>query len=283
MFQYAFLRTMANRLGVRFHCPQWIGDAIFDLHDGDERAAFPADIRHVYHEPWKNFGYCERAMHIRDCTELFGYFQSERYYSATERQSIRKWFTFRPSAVAHARARFASADFGKATAIHVRCGDYRGNRIHVSPTIEYYAEAISIVSQREHLLVFSDDIALARTFLQPLASASMRFMEGTTDIEDLFLMSRCADHICAASSFSWWGAWLSGDEGVTCAPKEWTQYGSGFSPVSIPCEHWHTLAATRSHMLDTIRSFWAGARTRAKRLVKRLFGIDVLFPKRTLR
>ena len=44
LFQYAFLRSMARRLGVSFYCPSWIGDQVFDLDDGGERAAAPVGI-----------------------------------------------------------------------------------------------------------------------------------------------------------------------------------------------------------------------------------------------
>ena len=37
LFQYAFLRTQAKKLGVKFYCPKWIGDKIFDLNDQDEK------------------------------------------------------------------------------------------------------------------------------------------------------------------------------------------------------------------------------------------------------
>jgi hypothetical protein len=33
LFQYAFLRSSARRLGVQFHCPKWDGGDIFDLDD----------------------------------------------------------------------------------------------------------------------------------------------------------------------------------------------------------------------------------------------------------
>ena len=33
LFQYAFLRSTAARLGTRFHCPQWIGDRVLHLDD----------------------------------------------------------------------------------------------------------------------------------------------------------------------------------------------------------------------------------------------------------
>ena len=33
LFQYAFLRMTARRLGTQFFCPKWDGDDIFNLND----------------------------------------------------------------------------------------------------------------------------------------------------------------------------------------------------------------------------------------------------------
>jgi hypothetical protein len=39
----------------------------------------------------------------------------------------------------------------------------------------------------------------------------MREVSGNPDWLDLAFMSRCEHHICANSTFSWWGAFLSED------------------------------------------------------------------------
>lgn len=43
---------------------------------------------------------------------------------------------------------------------------------------------------------------------------------GNDSWQDMYLMSRCRNHINANSSFSWWGAWLSlHDNGITVCPQ----------------------------------------------------------------
>ena len=64
--------------------------------------------------------------------------------------------------------------------------------------------------------------------------------DGTDDTYvDMCMMSMCNGHIIANSTFSWWGAWLSGAN--TVAPKQW------FGPRGMPewsdiyCENWEIL------------------------------------------
>ena len=70
LFQYAFLRTTALRLGVKFYCPEWIGDSIFLLNDENEKAKEPVGIYRTYVEPSDNPGFNESAMRIEDGTEI---------------------------------------------------------------------------------------------------------------------------------------------------------------------------------------------------------------------
>jgi hypothetical protein len=73
--------------------------------------------------------------------------------------------------------------------------------------------------------------------------SSDRFMvsESGWNLSDMCLMTLCSHHIIANSSFSWWGAWLSGSNDVV-APKKW--YGPAASDVKttdlIPAR-WKTL------------------------------------------
>jgi hypothetical protein len=71
--------------------------------------------------------------------------------------------------------------------------------------------------------------------------SSNRFMvsESGDNITDMCLMSMCDYQIMANSTFSWWGAWLSGSEHVI-GPKMW--FGpDGADPTDIFLDRWEYL------------------------------------------
>jgi hypothetical protein len=118
----------------------------------------------------------------------------------------------------------------ESVSLHVRRGDYvddfHTNKFHGICSVKYYVDAIDEI--RHHypemtFFVFSDDMIWAR---QNLGSYSfVEFVElknKNRDQEELSLMSLCAHHIIANSSYSWWGAWLgSNTEKVIIAPQKW--------------------------------------------------------------
>ena len=120
LFQYAFLRTTARRLGVPFYCPRWHGDDVFCLEDEAERAAAPMEIVTEYVEPYENPGFNELALQIRDGTNIRGYFQTYRYL---DREQVRGWYRFRDEKVASVRLRYAHVNFATSVGLHVRLGD----------------------------------------------------------------------------------------------------------------------------------------------------------------
>lgn len=98
------------------------------------------------------------------------------------------------------------------TCLHVRRGDYLDPEMPHRPCPpSYYERALELVIAGDpdtQVLVFSDDVEWCRREL-PLGDAV--FLEENPDWFDLTLMTRCEHHICANSTFSWWGAFLSRD------------------------------------------------------------------------
>ena len=76
-------------------------------------------------------------------------------------------------------------------------------------------------------MVFSDDPTWCKeVLLGELApycrGMNVDFVKGADETVDLYAMARCADHIIANSSFSWWSAYLGvNPDRRVIAPKQW--------------------------------------------------------------
>jgi hypothetical protein len=216
LFQYAFLRTTARRLGVQFYCPHWIGDDIFLLEDSRERAREPAGIQFRYSEP-SYFGLNESALRIQDGTDIAGCFQTEKYFDG---DAVRKWYSFKETAVASIREKYKGIDCSESTGVHVRLTDKLRDPVAYVPYVRYYRKALSIVRRKKNVLVFSDDIESAKDYFRGVAE-NLVYIAGNEPFEDLCLMSCCHDFVTSVSTLSWWGAWLNpnSDKVVVC-PEE---------------------------------------------------------------
>lgn len=228
LYQYAFTRTIAKRLGVKFFVPDWLGDEVFDLDDEMERAKSPDATKYLYHEFNLNYvknetrdcGYNPRAMEIGDHTEIHGFFQTEKYWN---KDDVRRWYRFREEKITAVRDEYRKIDFANTAGLHVRLGDFTAlffkDRFYV-PRAQYYKRALQLIPRDRTILVFSDDPAGAKKHLKGL-SKSMIFIEGPEPYEQLYLQTQCHDFICSPSTFGWWGAWLINyPDKVIVAPGE---------------------------------------------------------------
>jgi hypothetical protein len=96
--------------------------------------------------------------------------------------------------------------------IHIRGGDYKNNSYHELPLKNYYEKCMSLFPNSE-FVVFTNDIPYAKNILDCEIIQE-------SEIDTLFLMSKCRGLICANSSFSWWGAYLNPERPI-CMPSKW--------------------------------------------------------------
>ena len=103
--------------------------------------------------------------------------------------------------------------------LHVRRTDYVNlQNYHPIAAIQYYKDALDLI-EHDKVVVFSDDINWCK---KNFKFNNMVFIEGNSNIEDLYLMSMCNNNVIANSSFSWWAAWLNKNEyKKIVAPKVW--------------------------------------------------------------
>lgn len=172
----------------------------------------------LYEEPFYSFKEIPKV----DNLLLKGYFQSEKYFIKYE-NTIRQIFRESPEITKIINEKYNNINFKNSTSIHVRRGDYlKFPNVHPICSLSYYEKALSLLSDVDQILVFSDDIEWCKQnfiFNQP---NNILFIENEIDYIEFYLMSRCKNNIIANSSFSWWAAWLNSNEDKKIiAPNKW--------------------------------------------------------------
>lgn len=243
LFQYAFLRTQAKKIGTNFYCPDWLGDRIFCLNDESEKGSC-VEQKLFYNEGDKNHGYQIEATKIENNTDIVGYFQSSRFFS---RAHVLKWYTFNEDLFLATRTKYCHIDFSNSTSIHIRLGDYaKAPLLFYISKPSYFKQALLILGRRKHILVFSDSPKLAKKYLSFLPQDTI-FVEGNKDYEDFYLMSHCRDMICSTSTFCWWAAYINNSEDKkVIVPKRLFLPGAPtFNKDLFEVEGWVQLSAHR--------------------------------------
>jgi hypothetical protein len=106
--------------------------------------------------------------------------------------------------------------------LHIRGGDYVGHPVHdVGLSAHYYPWAVQQFPPNTHFLVFTNDRAYAES-LPFLQTISHSFAEGD-ELQALDQMRHCVGGICANSTFSWWGAYLTPNRKIVL-PSKWFVY-----------------------------------------------------------
>tara|TARA_R110001606_G_scaffold393197_2_gene562924 strand:+ start:535 stop:1302 length:768 start_codon:yes stop_codon:yes gene_type:complete len=149
---------------------------------------------------------------------LNGYWQSEKYFKEYREEILE---LFRPTTDTLSECCDVFDSNLKYTSVHIRRGDYLNlPDYHPTCTMEYYNKAFEVLKDKtDKFIIFSDDIKWCKkTFI----GEEFTFSENRKDVDDLYLMSLCDNHIIANSSFSWWGAWLNVNvDKVVIAPTKW--------------------------------------------------------------
>lgn len=185
---------------------------------------------------------------------------------------------FAPSARAHAVLDSLPQPGPMDVAVHVRRTDYLDMTEHL-PALpaHWYRRAIGPLvtllgwkhAHELRLHVYGDDPEWAQAELcstperHPNANPSeptwtvrgygSEDADEITDWCDLLMMARYRHHIIANSSYSWWAAWLSGDDHAV-VPDPW--YGPKIDVSSPALLSWPKVPRTRPDRWDSERQEW---------------------------
>jgi Glycosyl transferase family 11 len=240
LFQYAYLRTMATRLGTTFYCPHWEGDDIFDLNDQEIRSHVAPSQWDQHFNAYPEVGFSIEATQIQDGTHVEGFFQSEKYFP-----NRITWYKFKESIRQSVLQKVAAdaIDLSRSVSISLRLDqDYEATREYFPLYNEqYYLGALKRYPDAAHVLVFADRIDLAKPFLKRLARRhNVYFVSQFNAHEQLFLMTQCRlGNVITNSTFAWWGAYLNENPGaITTSPLHWTRPGTKQNLHSIMPDAW---------------------------------------------
>jgi hypothetical protein len=163
---------------------------------------------------------------------LNGFWQSEKYF-----KSVSNLIKLELSPTEDKLNELSKKIEGNSISLHIRRTDYlTSNGFHPTQTIQYYQDAIRLIGDYKNIYIFSDDIEWCKN---NLTFKNTVFIEGQSNIEDLWLMSLCDNNVIANSSFSWWGAWLNNNPNkIVVAPKLWFGEHTGINSGDIIPENW---------------------------------------------
>ncbi len=166
---------------------------------------------------------------IRFPVLLKGYWQSEQYFASYKTQ-IRDTFAFKIGPADLLAGLVEQLSKPNAVSVHFRRGDYLtntlANKVLGTLPMDYYKKAIAIMRRElsnPFFYVFSDDTEWVKKIF-PLDDNYQIMDHFSKELNhyDMLLMSKCAHHIIANSSYSWWGAWLNPQpRKLVIAPEQW--------------------------------------------------------------
>jgi hypothetical protein len=166
---------------------------------------------------------------LRDWSYYKGYWQRPEIAEMV-RPELGQEFQIKADPSPRYRDWIAEAEATRSVSVHVRRTDYLEKSRFGTCAPAYYERALDLLVHRVgevEIFLFSDDIGWAKEHIR--LPGRTRFIDGSgyRPLDDFRLMSRCAHHIIANSTFSWWSAWLRRDQsGIVICPEPWTFGGS---------------------------------------------------------
>lgn len=209
LFQIASAIGIAEKFKTKAAFPAWKYEQYFDkpLNRIDTPNAIAVKETSYHYNP----AFLDSVQADKNY-DIAGYLQSEKYWKHAE-DLVRSQFTFKATLKENVRNKFTDAFTKPTLAISVRRGDFIGNPNYYQIPLTYYLYAYyELFGSDYSVIIFSDDIKYCKLHFS--AIPNVFFAEGLSDIEQLYLMSMCENFIISNSTFSWWGAYLSGSKNV---------------------------------------------------------------------
>lgn len=214
---------------------KWMNTLFKDVPKVNSR---PKHIKKMYRE--RGFQY-QKIPNINDIM-IHGLYQSAKYFNHNRDMIVKLFTSYREKIMPRLKSLLPKTD-KPLVSIHIRRGDYlKYPDVHIVQDITYFKNALKHFNTDNcHFVIFSLDQQWCKSQTLFTELPHKNFITGTTDIEDLYLMSLCQHNIIANSTFSWWGAYLGEqDNRKVIAPKKWlnTKHMPEDKWQDIYCQGW---------------------------------------------
>ena len=182
--------------------------------------------------------YTYKEIPISDNLIYHGYFQSEKYFSDIK---IYEEFKLKNKNIELIKNKFESFFNKKNISIHCRLG---GDRVtenmqyyHKNVSSDFYEKALKLIddydSSQYNILVFSDNINLAKSILHNLDYPFIFIDNKNNNILDFTFMALCDINIVSNSTFSWWSAYMNQNENKKVIVTETEWFGPGYKHFNL--------------------------------------------------
>lgn len=252
MFQFAVLYSVCKETGYQMYSGNWQGNSNDDIEVGNGKVLYnlpPDDVEiPIIDNIWHDTNDCMAQTYdtnifkIQDNTQLYGFFQCDKYF-IKYRDDILKFYKFKDESINNiATTVIQSLNRKCIICCHNREGDYWVNP-GTFPIMneEYYKKAIELIKEKQNIndedigvVVTTDNIYTTKfNFLNDMNICFIISKENK--FVDMTIMKNSNHCITAASSFSWWGAWLNENNPIIVSPKYWINHfkNNSWAPEDI--------------------------------------------------
>lgn len=235
LFQISAVIGTALKHNTDFNFPKWKGFVSQTEYSKYFKNPIPETLNSnqnfiFYSEP--SFSYNEIPYLQDKNIDLFGYFQSEKYFSHCK-EEIKKYFE--PSDLILNKIK--NLDYSNSVCLQLRfydskrsygkennnsCGDPSYGDIYytVEENIPFLKNAINYFGKNKNYLVSTNNYEKAKAMFS--SYSNFIFLEEYSYLERFFIQTLCEHNIITNSTFGWWGAWLNKFEDNTVfAPINW--------------------------------------------------------------
>lgn len=174
----------------------------------------------------KNFSFDNSILQLEDGVCLEGCWQNEKYFIDIS-DIIRKDFTLKYLLPDNIKNLMDVIKKENSLCLHIRRGDYVGDKNFENVTKEYYDKAILYISKKtkiDKIYVFSDDIKWCEDnmkFEYPVMFVGDEYSGKKAEGHHI-LMRSCSNFIIPNSTYAWWAAWLSDNKDkIIVVPEQW--------------------------------------------------------------